>query len=46
MLRRYLPKRLQESRARRWQERNRDGIEAHNRFIEKCGLFNDIRKRG
>jgi antitoxin CcdA len=32
-------------RARRWQEDNREAIEAHNRFVEKHGLFNDIRKR-
>ncbi|MGH6920024.1 MAG: type II toxin-antitoxin system CcdA family antitoxin [Geminicoccaceae bacterium] len=30
---------------RRWQEDNREAIEAHNRFVEKHGLFNDIRKR-
>jgi antitoxin CcdA len=36
---------LKEERARRWQEENREAIEAHNRFVEKHGLFNDIRKR-
>jgi antitoxin CcdA len=36
---------VREERTRRWQEDNRDAIEAHNRFIEKHGLFNDIRKR-
>jgi antitoxin CcdA len=36
---------LREERARRWQEENREAIEAHNRFVEKYGLFNDIRKR-
>jgi antitoxin CcdA len=36
---------LREERARRWQEDNREAIEAHNRLIEKYGLFNDIRKR-
>jgi antitoxin CcdA len=36
---------LKEERARRWQEENREAIEAHNRFVEKHGLFNDVRKR-
>jgi antitoxin CcdA len=36
---------LREERARRWQEDNREAIEAHNRFVEKYGLFNDLRKR-
>ena len=36
---------LREERARRWQEENREAIEAYNRFIDKHGLFNDIRKR-
>lgn len=36
---------VREERARRWQEENREAIEAHNRFIEKHGLFSDIRKR-
>jgi antitoxin CcdA len=36
---------LREERARRWQEDNREAIEAHNRLIEKYGLFNDIRRR-
>jgi antitoxin CcdA len=36
---------LKEERARRWQEENREAIDAHNRFVEKHGLFNDIRKR-
>jgi antitoxin CcdA len=36
---------VREERARRWQEENREAIEAHNRFVEKHGLFNDIRKR-
>ena len=45
MLKRHLPKGLREARARRWQEENREAIEAYNRFIEKHGLFNDIRRR-
>jgi antitoxin CcdA len=45
MLKGYLPKRLKEARARRWQEENREAMEAHNNFIEKHGLFNDLRKR-
>ena len=36
---------LREERAHRWQEENREAIEAYNRFIDKHGLFNDIRKR-
>jgi antitoxin CcdA len=36
---------VREERARRWQEDNREAIEAYNRFIDKHGLFNDIRKR-
>jgi antitoxin CcdA len=36
---------LREERARRWQAENREAIEAYNRFIDKHGLFNDIRKR-
>jgi antitoxin CcdA len=32
-------------RARRWQEDNREAIEAYNRFIEEHGIFNDIRRR-
>jgi len=36
---------LREERAHRWQEENREAIEAHNRMIEKYGLFDDIRKR-
>jgi antitoxin CcdA len=45
MLKRYLPKRLREARARRWQEENREAIDAYNKFIERHGLFNDIRRR-
>jgi antitoxin CcdA len=45
ILKEYLPKRLKEARAARWQEENRQAIEAYNKFIEKHGLFNDIRKR-
>jgi antitoxin CcdA len=36
---------LREERARRWKKENREAIEAHNRFVETYGLFNDIRKR-
>jgi len=36
---------LKEERARRWQEENRAAIESYNRFVDKHGLFNDIRKR-
>ena len=34
-----LRKRVSEERTRRWQEENREAIEAHNRFIEKHGIF-------
>ena len=36
---------LRKERTRRWQEENREAIEAHNRYVEKYGVFNDIRKR-
>ena len=36
---------LREERGRRWKEQNREAIEAYNQFIEKYGVFNDIRKR-
>ena len=36
---------LREERGRRWKEENREAIEAYNQFIEKYGVFNDIRKR-
>ena len=36
---------VREERARRWQEENREAIEANIRMIEKYGLFDDIRKR-
>jgi antitoxin CcdA len=36
---------LKEERACRWQEENRAAIESYNRFVDKHGLFNDIRKR-
>jgi antitoxin CcdA len=32
---------LREERARRWQEENREAIEAHNRFVEEHGVFSD-----
>ena len=34
-----LKKRVTEERTRRWQEENREAIEAHNRFIEKRGIW-------
>jgi len=45
MLETQLEEIIRRERARRWQEDNREAIEAHNRFVEKYGLFNDIRKR-
>ena len=45
MLEAGLERMIREERARRWQEENREAIEAHNKFVEKYGLFNDIRKR-
>jgi antitoxin CcdA len=32
---------IRQERARRWQEENRDAIEAHNRWIEEHGVFSD-----
>ena len=34
-----LRKRVTEEKTRRWQEENREAIDAHNRFIEKHGIF-------
>ena len=45
MLEAALERMIREERARRWQEENREAIEAHNKFVEEYGLFNDIRKR-
>ena len=36
---------VREERARRWQEDNREAIEAYNRVVDKHGLFDDIRNR-
>ena len=36
---------VREERARRWQEENREAIEAYSRFVDKHGLFDDIRNR-
>lgn len=36
---------LREEHARRWKEENRAAIEAHNRFVDQHGLFNDLRRR-
>jgi antitoxin CcdA len=36
-----LRKRVAEEKTRRWQEENRETIEAHNRFIEKHGIFGE-----
>ena len=36
-----LRKRVTEEKTRRWQEENREAIEAHNRFIEKHGIFGE-----
>ena len=36
---------IREERARRWQEQNREAIEAHNRFVEKHGVFSDRLRR-
>ena len=45
MLENQLEEMIRRERARRWQEDNREAIQAHNRFVEKYGLFNDLRKR-
>jgi antitoxin CcdA len=34
-----LRKRVTEEKTRRWQEEHREAIDAHNRFIEKHGIF-------
>ena len=34
-----LKKRVTEERTRRWQAEHREAIEAHNRFIEKHGIW-------
>jgi antitoxin CcdA len=36
-----LRKRTQESREAKWQEENREALEAHNRFIEKHGIWSE-----
>lgn len=36
---------LREEHARHWKEENRAAIEAHNRFVDQHGLFNDLRRR-
>ena len=38
--------RLRESRVRRWQEENREAIEAFARYIERNGIFGDTEERG
>ena len=30
---------VREERTRRWQEENREAIEAHNRYVEQDGVF-------
>jgi antitoxin CcdA len=34
-----LRRRVTEERTRRWQEEHREAIDAHNRFVEKHGIF-------
>jgi antitoxin CcdA len=36
-----LRKRVTDEKTRRWQEENREAIEAHNRFIEKHGIWSE-----
>lgn len=36
-----LRKRVTEEKTRRWQEENREAIEAHNRFIETHGIWSE-----
>ena len=43
-LERRLVEIVREERARRWKEENLQAMEAFNRFIEKHGLFNDVRR--
>ena len=36
-----LRRRVTEEKTRRWEEENRETLEAHNRFIEKYGIFGE-----
>jgi antitoxin CcdA len=36
-----LRKRVTEEKTRSWQEENREALDAHNRFIEKHGIFGE-----
>jgi antitoxin CcdA len=36
-----LRKRAKEARETKWREENRSAIEAHNRFVEKHGIFGE-----
>ena len=36
-----LRRRVTEEKTRRWEEQNRDALEAHNRFIDKYGIFGE-----
>lgn len=36
---------VRQEHAHRWKEENRAAIEAHNRFVDQHGLFNDLRRR-
>ncbi|MEJ1158749.1 type II toxin-antitoxin system CcdA family antitoxin [Prosthecomicrobium sp. N25] len=40
-LRRYVPPMADPDASRRWAEENRDALEAHERFIERYGVFSE-----
>jgi antitoxin CcdA len=41
-----LRKRVTDERTRRWQDENREAFEAHNRFIEKHGIWSTKYRSG
>ena len=45
MLETQLEQMIRRERTRRWQEDNREAIEAHNRFVEEPGIFSDRLRR-
>lgn len=45
MLETQLEQMIRRERTRRWQEDNREAIEAHNRFVEEHGIFSDRLRR-
>ena len=45
MLETWLEQMVRKERTRRWQEENREAIEAHNRFVEEHGIFSERLRR-